>query len=59
MNDGKIETSIAARILGWHVNTVLKWIYNGKIKSAERKLNRRGSTWRCDREEIIQIKNAN
>ena len=55
---GKVETSVAARILGWHVNTVLKWRRLGKIKSAERKSSAKQSPWIYDREEILTIKNA-
>lgn len=54
----KVDTSIAARLLGWHVNTVLKWRRLGKIKSAERKSNAKQAPWEYDREEIISLKNA-
>lgn len=54
----KIETSVAARILGWHVNTVLKWRKLGKLK-AERKSSAKQAPWVYEREQIIILKNAN
>jgi hypothetical protein len=55
---GKVDTSVSARILGWHVNTVLKWRRLGKIKSASRKSSAKQSPWIYDREEIEGLKNA-
>lgn len=53
-----IDTSVAARLLGWHVNTVLKWRRLGRIKTAQRASKARQAPWKYDREEIMSLKNA-
>ena len=54
----EIPTSVAARILGWDVNTILKWRRLGKIKSARRASTARQAPWVYDRSEILELKNA-
>jgi len=56
---GKIDTSIAARLLGLNVDTILKYRRLGKIKSAERKSKAKQAPWQYDRDEILSLKNAN
>jgi len=53
-----IQTSVAARILGWHVTTIHKWRRQGKIKTAERSSKAKQAPWQYDREEILSFKNA-
>lgn len=54
----EIQTSVAARILGWHVNTVLKWRRLEKIKSARRQSDAPQAPWVYDRDEIVSLKHA-
>jgi hypothetical protein len=54
----EIRTSVAARILGWHHNTVLKWRRQQKFVYCRRESGARQSPWLLDRNEIHLIKNA-
>ena len=55
----RVDRHIAEKILGWNYRKVLRWFESGKIKSASRTVDKRGSPWKCDRQELIELKNAN
>ena len=54
----KIDRHNAAKILGWNYRKVLRWLKSGKIKSAVRSSKASQAPWLCDKEEIMEIKNA-
>lgn len=54
----KIDTSNAAKLLGWNYRKVLRWCMAGRIKTARRASGARQAPWIYDREEIVSLKNA-
>lgn len=53
-----IDTSVAARVLGWSPRTIRKWLYLGKIRGI-RSSDAPKAPWLYSREEIHSIKNEN
>ena len=54
----KIDTQNAAKLLGVTYRTVLIWVRDGKIKTAQRASSARQAPWKYERDEIVSLKNA-
>jgi hypothetical protein len=53
-----INTQSAAKELGWHINTVIKWCRLGKLIGV-RSSDARKAPYLFDKSEVLAIKNAN